>query len=63
MPNDHTDLKKKIISVMDSISRTAQKCGREPGAIRLVAACKKVPEQKIRTAVEAGVTLLGESYL
>jgi pyridoxal phosphate enzyme (YggS family) len=63
MPNDHTNIERKIISVKDSISRAAQKCGRDPGAIRLVAACKKVPEQKIRTAVRAGVTLLGESYI
>jgi PLP dependent protein len=63
MTINHTNMEERILSIRDTISRTAQKCGRGPGAIRLVAACKKVPEDKILQAVRAGVMLLGESYI
>jgi PLP dependent protein len=57
------DIERNVISVMDSISRTAQKCGRDPGAIRLVAVCKNVAQDKILSAIRAGVRLLGENYI
>ncbi len=57
------DIERNVISVMDSISRAAQKCGRDPGAIRLVAVCKNVAQEKILSAIRAGVRLLGENYI
>ena len=41
--------------------RAAQRVGRDPHTIRLVAATKYVPIERIRQAVQAGVTICGEN--
>jgi pyridoxal phosphate enzyme (YggS family) len=38
-------------------------CGRNPETIRLVAVSKTVPVEKVKEAIEAGVSILGENYI
>jgi len=48
---------------MERIERAAQKAGRDPGEIKLVAVSKTVEVAKIKEAIEAGVSILGENYV
>ena len=43
--------------------KTATTCGRNPETIRLVAVSKTIPSDKVREAIDAGVTILGENYI
>ena len=48
---------------MERIERAAQKAGRDPCEIKLVAVSKTVEVAKIKEAIEAGVSILGENYV
>ena len=50
-------------SIMEAIAAAARQAGRDPGAVKLVGASKTVPVDRIRQAVAAGLTILGENYL
>lgn len=49
--------------IMDAIAVAARRAGRDPDTVKLVGASKTVPVERIRPAVEAGLTILGENYL
>src|SRR5919108_6683685 len=60
----------KILSVAQNVARVrermrqaALRAGRDPAAVRLVAASKTVDTARMRATVAAGVTILGENYL
>jgi hypothetical protein len=57
------DLKKRLDNVKDRINKTALKCGRDPESIHLVAVSKTIPANRVREAIMAGVTTLGENYV
>jgi pyridoxal phosphate enzyme (YggS family) len=57
------DLKKRLDHVKDRINKTALKCGRDPESIHLVAVSKTIPANRVREAIMAGVTTLGENYV
>jgi len=57
------DLKKRLENVKDRINKAALKCSRDPESIHLVAVSKTIPANRVREAIEAGVTILGESYV
>lgn len=48
---------------MERIESAAQKAGRDPGEVKLVAVSKTVEVDRIREAIEAGVSILGENYV
>lgn len=54
---------RNVTAVLENIGRAAQRAGRDPGAVRLVAATKSVPPDRIRKAIDAGVRILGENRL
>jgi pyridoxal phosphate enzyme (YggS family) len=54
---------RNVEEVRENIIRAAQRAGRDPAGVRLVAATKSVPPDRIRSAVEAGVQILGENRL
>jgi len=41
----------------------ARACGRDPETVRLVAVSKTVPTNRVRQAIRAGATILGENYV
>ena len=49
--------------VRAAIAAAAQRSGRDPGAVRLVAVSKTVDLERIRAAIDAGQDLFGENYL
>jgi pyridoxal phosphate enzyme (YggS family) len=55
------DIEKNIEKVLERISNSAVKAGRNPNEIKLVAVSKTVTLQRILEAVKAGVTILGEN--
>lgn len=48
-------------AVLERIARACASAGRDPSAVRLVAVSKTVPPERIRAAVAAGLTTLGEN--
>jgi PLP dependent protein len=51
-----------LAGVHERIARAAAACGRDPGAIKLVAVSKTAPPEKVREAYAAGQRAFGESY-
>jgi pyridoxal phosphate enzyme (YggS family) len=49
--------------VQAAIAAAAQRAGRDPGEVRLVAVSKTVDLERLRAAIEAGHHLFGENYL
>jgi pyridoxal phosphate enzyme (YggS family) len=56
-------IKENLLRVRERIERAAQKAGRDPKGIRLVAVSKTVDVARIKEAIEAGVSILGENYI
>lgn len=54
---------KRLQNVKNRIETAARGCGRDPETIRLVAVSKTVPTNRVRQAIEAGATILGENYV
>jgi pyridoxal phosphate enzyme (YggS family) len=52
-----------LARIQERINRAALRCGRQPEDVRLVAVSKTVPLERIREAVSAGATILGENYI
>ena len=48
-------------SVLRRIEAAAQRGGRDPGDVRLVAVTKTVPVERVRAGIAAGLTLVGEN--
>ena len=48
---------------MERIEKAARKAGRNTGEIKLVAVSKTVESARIKEAIEAGVSILGENYV
>lgn len=58
-----TEIAEQIHRVRDQIRRTAEKHGRHPDAIQLLAVSKTKPVEAILAAYAAGQRLFGENYL
>ena len=56
-------IRDNLLKVRERIERAAQKAGRDPKGIRLVAVSKTVEVARIKEAIEAGVSILGENYV
>lgn len=50
-------------TVKNRIQTAARACGRNPVTIRLVVVSKTVPTERVRQAIQAGATILGENYV
>jgi pyridoxal phosphate enzyme (YggS family) len=55
------DIADNLARVRDRIARAAARAGRRPGDVLLIAVSKTVDVERIRAAVAAGVTALGEN--
>jgi pyridoxal phosphate enzyme (YggS family) len=60
----------KVLSIAQNVARVqermrqaAERAGRNPAEVRLVAASKTVDAARIRAALASGVTILGENYI
>src|SRR5262245_5550163 len=57
------DVRENCRCILDRIHEAAAKSGRGPSSVRLIAVTKKVPVEKIREAVAAGISNIGENRL
>ena len=58
-----SDIKENLSRVMETIERAAHRVGRDPNEVKLVAVSKTVEASRIKEAIEAGVSILGENYV
>jgi hypothetical protein len=58
-----SDIKENLSRVMETIERAAHRVGRDPKEVKLVAVSKTVEASRIKEAIEAGVSILGENYV
>jgi pyridoxal phosphate enzyme (YggS family) len=58
-----TSVRDNLVRVLERIDLAAKRAGRDPEEIKLVAVSKTVDVGRIREAIEAGVTTLGENYV
>ena len=56
-------MKKRIAQIQKRIAAAAEKAGRSPDEIRLVAVSKTKPVDSIQKALDAGLSLFGENYI
>ena len=56
-------MKNRIDSIAERIKIAATTAGRRAESIRLVAVSKTVAAERVRAAVETGITILGENYI
>ena len=56
------NVRKNINIVMDLMQNAASKSGRKLSEIKLVAVSKTQPVEKIKAAIESGLTIFGENY-
>ena len=56
-------MKRNLMSIQQRIERSAKKCGRDPKTIRLVAVGKTQSAARVREAICAGATIIGENYI
>lgn len=58
-----SDIASNLFKVQETIRKAALKAGRKPKDIKLVAVTKTVDPSKIKEAIKAGVTIVGENYV
>ncbi len=56
-------IRTNVRKVREAVEKAAKGAGRNPDEIRLLAASKTVDLERIRAAIEAGITLIGENYV
>ncbi len=56
-------MRQRLKNIRKRIQNAVVSCGRDPESVCLVAVSKTVPENRVKEAVEAGVTHLGENYI
>jgi len=56
-------LEANLRSIRQAISRSAERAGRDPGEVVLVAVTKTLPVERIREAIGLGLTKLGENRI
>jgi pyridoxal phosphate enzyme (YggS family) len=57
------EIKTNLLKVMERIEKAAQRSGRDLSEIKLVAVSKTVESARVKEAIEAGVSILGENYV
>src|SRR5450759_83950 len=58
-----TQIISNINAIKQKIFAAAQRAGRDPLSIKLMAVTKTVPPERILKAIEVGLTMLGENYV
>lgn len=58
-----TAIQDNLTVIRNKIQTAAASCGRDPAGIVLVGVSKKKPVEKLRQAINAGLTDLGENYI
>ncbi|MCZ6778265.1 MAG: YggS family pyridoxal phosphate-dependent enzyme [Acidobacteria bacterium] len=62
-PADVSEIPERIRSVRRRVQEVAQRCGRDPASITLIAVCKTVGAERIRSALEQRIVDLAENRI
>ena len=57
------DVADNIRRIRETMAEAARRSGRSPSAVRLMAVTKTVDDDRILTAIRAGIEILGENYV
>jgi PLP dependent protein len=57
------DIARNLKAVRLRISETCLRCGRDPGAVRLVCVTKTMSAETVQLAIQAGAGIFGENYI
>ncbi len=60
---DATQIKENVARVREMMAAAARQAGREPSAIRLVAACKTQPSEIVRLSAALDIDIFGENRM
>ncbi len=52
-----------LAAIREKITAACVRAGRDPSGVKLVGVTKKVPVERIREGIEAGIEILGENYI
>jgi pyridoxal phosphate enzyme (YggS family) len=63
MPASRDEIEANLREIREAIREAAERAGRDPASVELVAAAKTVPPEPIRWVVEAGVRSIGHNYV
>jgi pyridoxal phosphate enzyme (YggS family) len=63
MPASRDEIEMNLREIREAIRSAAERAGRDPAGVELVAAAKTVPPEPIRWVVEAGVRSIGHNYV
>jgi len=58
-----SQIRENLLRVTDRIEKAARRVGRDPKEVKLVAVSKTVETARVKEAIEAGVSILGENYV
>ena len=58
-----SEIRENYIRVMERIEKAARRVGRDQKEVKLVAVSKTVEAARVKEAIEAGVSILGENYV
>ncbi len=58
-----SEIRENVLRVIERLEKAAQRSGRDPREVKLVAVSKTVETARINEAIEAGVSILGENYV
>jgi pyridoxal phosphate enzyme (YggS family) len=58
-----TSIAENIAGIRRRLNGAAARAGRDPDSVRLMAVSKTVEPDRVRQAIDAGITLLGENYV
>jgi pyridoxal phosphate enzyme (YggS family) len=61
--SEMSTIKENLLRVREGIEKAAQRSGRDLSEIKLVAVSKTVEPTRIKEAIEAGISILGENYV
>ncbi len=56
-------MKQRINEINGRIRKAAKTCNRETESVRIVAVTKTAPMERIREAIESGISIVGENYI
>ncbi len=56
-------VKDNILAIRRNIAAAAEKAGRNPAEVKLMAVSKTVDDERILAAIDAGVDMVGENYI
>jgi PLP dependent protein len=63
MSGSDDDIASKLDEIRATIAGAAERVDRDPGGVTVVAAAKRVPDERVRRAVSAGIDAIGHNYV